>query len=431
MAKIVSVRAREILDSRGNPTIEAEVVLDNGCVGWAAVPSGASTGKYEALELRDGDPKRYNGKGVLSAVKNVNEVIAPAVIGLDPEDQYKLDKTLIQLDGTKNKSKLGANAILSVSLAAARAAAAAKGVPLYKHIADLFNSEGTTLPVPLMNIINGGAHAQNNLDLQEFMIVPVGASTFTDALRMCSEIYHTLRKVLISMGRSVGVGDEGGFAPTLDGGSVEALQVLVEAIEKAGYTPGKDVCLAMDPATSELYDAKKKVYIWQREGKRMNSEDMVGFWTEIVDRFPIVSIEDGMAENDWKGWELLTKALGNRVQLVGDDLFVTNPQRLKQGIKRGVANAILIKLNQIGTLTETLETMRTAMEAGYACIVSHRSGETEDTFIADLAVGTDAGQIKTGAPCRSERVAKYNQLLRIEEQLGKEKKFGSRKLVRS
>jgi enolase len=281
--------------------------------------------------------------------------------------------------------------------------------------------------VPLMNIINGGVHAQNNLDLQEFMIVPVGAPTFADALRMCSEIYHTLRKVLITMGRSVGVGDEGGFAPVLDGGSVEALQLLMEAIDKAGYTPGKDVCLAMDPAVSELYDAKKKVYVWQREGKRMNAEDMVGFWTELVDRFPIISLEDGMAENDWKGWELLTKALGDRIQLVGDDLFVTNPQRLKRGIKLGVANAILIKVNQIGTLSETLETMRIAKEAGYACVISHRSGETEDTFIADLAVGTDAGQIKTGAPCRSERVAKYNQLLRIEEQLGKKAVYAGRK----
>jgi enolase len=427
MAKIVSVKAREILDSRGNPTVEAEVTLDNGCVGWAAVPSGASTGEYEALELRDNDPKRYNGKGVLTAVKHVNEVIAPAIVGLDPSDQKKLDKVMLQLDGTKNKSKLGANAILSVSLAAARAAATAKGVPLYKHIAELFGTEGVTLPVPLMNIINGGVHAQNNLDLQEFMIVPVGAPTFADALRMCSEIYHTLRKVLITMGRSVGVGDEGGFAPVLDGGSVEASQLLMEAIDKAGYTPGKDVCLAMDPAVSELYDAKKKVYVWQREGKRMNAEDMVGFWTELVDRFPIISLEDGMAENDWKGWELLTKALGDRIQLVGDDLFVTNPQRLKRGIKLGIANAILIKVNQIGTLSETLETMRIAKEAGYACVISHRSGETEDTFIADLAVGTDAGQIKTGAPCRSERVAKYNQLLRIEEQLGKKAVYAGRK----
>lgn len=427
MAEIVSVKAREILDSRGNPTVEAEVVLDNGCIGWAAVPSGASTGEYEALELRDNDPKRYNGKGVLNAVRNVNEIIAEAMKGLDPSEQQKLDKTMLKLDGTKNKSKLGANAILSVSLAAARAAAAAKGVPLYKHIAELFGSEGVTLPVPLMNIINGGAHAQNNLDLQEFMIVPVGAPTFSDALRMCSEIYHTLRKVLITMGRSVGVGDEGGFAPTLDGGSVEAPQLLMEAIDKSGYTPGKDVYLAMDPAVSELYDAKKKVYVWQREGKRLNAEEMVGFWVDIVDRFPVISIEDGMAENDWKGWEILTKALGNRIQLVGDDLFVTNPQRLKRGIKQGVANAILIKVNQIGTLTETLEAMKIAKNSGYACIISHRSGETEDAFIADLAVGTDAGQIKTGAPCRSERVAKYNQLLRIEGALGSKAVYAGKK----
>ncbi|MCS7191506.1 MAG: phosphopyruvate hydratase [Armatimonadetes bacterium] len=427
MAAIVEVKAREILDSRGNPTVEAEVLLDNGCKGWAAVPSGASTGEHEALELRDGDKSRYGGKGVLTAVKHVNEIIAEAVKGLDPIEQGKIDKTMLKLDGTKNKSKLGANAILSLSLAAARAAAAAKGVPLYRHIAELFGSKGVTLPVPLMNIINGGAHAQNNLDLQEFMIVPVGALTFADALRMCSEIYHTLRKVLISMGRNVGVGDEGGFAPILDGGSIEALQLLMEAIEKSGYTTGKDVCLAMDPAVSELYDAKKKVYVWQREGKRMNAEDMVGFWTEVVDRFPIISLEDGMAENDWKGWEMLTKALGNRIQLVGDDLFVTNPQRLKRGIKLGIANAILIKVNQIGTLSETLETMRIAKEADYACIISHRSGETEDTFIADLAVGTDAGQIKTGAPSRSERVAKYNQLIRIEEELSDKAIYAGRK----
>ncbi len=427
MATIVSVRAREILDSRGNPTVEAEVILDNGCIGWAAVPSGASTGEYEALELRDNDPKRYGGKGVLTAVRHVNEIVAKAVKGLDPTDQTKLDKALLKLDGTKNKSRLGANAILSVSLAAARAAAAAKGVPLYRHIADLFGSKGVTLPVPLMNIINGGVHAQNNLDLQEFMIVPVGALTFADALRMCAEIYHTLRKILITMGRSVGVGDEGGFAPTLDGGSMEALQLLMEAIGKAGYTPGKDVCLAVDAASSELYNAKRKVYVWQREGKQLNAEDMVGFWTEVVNRFPVISVEDGMAENDLKGWELLTKALGSRIQLVGDDLFVTNPQRLKRGIKQGIANAILIKVNQIGTLTETLEAMRIAREAGYACIISHRSGETEDTFIADLAVGTDAGQIKTGAPCRSERVAKYNQLLRIEEALDGKAVYAGRK----
>jgi len=427
MATIVSVRAREILDSRGNPTVEAEVILDNGCIGWAAVPSGASTGEYEALELRDNDPKRYGGKGVLTAVRHVNEIVAKAVKGLDPTDQTRLDKALLKLDGTKNKSRLGANAILSVSLAAARAAAAAKGVPLYRHIADLFGSKGVTFPVPLMNIINGGVHAQNNLDLQEFMIVPVGALTFADALRMCAEIYHTLRKILITMGRSVGVGDEGGFAPTLDGGSMEALQLLMEAIGKAGYTLGKDVCLAVDAASSELYNAKRKVYVWQREGKQLNAEDMVGFWTEVVNRFPVISVEDGMAENDLKGWELLTKALGSRIQLVGDDLFVTNPQRLKRGIKQGIANAILIKVNQIGTLTETLEAMRIAREAGYACIISHRSGETEDTFIADLAVGTDAGQIKTGAPCRSERVAKYNQLLRIEEALDGKAVYAGRK----
>ena len=427
MAGIVSVKAREVLDSRGNPTVEAEVVLDNGCVGWAAVPSGASTGEHEALELRDGDDRRYNGKGVLTAIRHVHEVIAHAIQGLDPTDQRRLDRTLLKLDGTKNKSRLGANAILSVSLAAARAAAAAKGVPLFRHIADLFGSKGVTLPVPLMNILNGGVHAPNNLDVQEFMIVPVGAPTFADALRMGAEIYHTLRKVLIAMGRSVGVGDEGGFAPTLDGGSVEALQVLMEAITKAGYTPGKEVCLALDVAASELYDTKRRVYVWAREDKRMDAEEMVGFYADLLARFPIISVEDGLAENDWRGWEALTKALGNHIQLVGDDLFVTNPQRLRRGIKQGIANAILIKVNQIGTLTETLEAMRLAKEANYACIVSHRSGETEDAFIADLAVGTDAGQIKTGAPCRGERMAKYNQLLRIEEALGNKAVYAGRK----
>lgn len=427
MATIAQVKAREILDSRGNPTVEAEVLLDNDCVGWAAVPSGASVGEHEALELRDGDASRYGGKGVLMAVQNVNEVIAPAMYGLDPTDQSKLDKTLIKLDGTKNKSRLGANAILSVSLAAARAAAAEKRVQLCLHISDLFGSKGVTLPVPLMNIINGGVHAPNNLDLQEFMIVPVGAKTFSDALRMGTEIYHTLKKVLQVIGRHVGVGDEGGFAPVLDGGSSEAIQMVMEAIVKAGYSPSKDVCLALDVAASELYDEKQRIYVWEREGKRLNAEDMVGFYADLVNRFPIISIEDGMAENDWQGWELLTEAVGKQIQLVGDDLFVTNPQRLKRGIKLGVANAILIKVNQIGTLSETLEAMRIAKEAGYACIISHRSGETEDPFIADLAVGTDAGQIKTGAPCRSERVAKYNRLLRIEEELSKKAVYAGRK----
>ncbi len=427
MATILQLRAREILDSRGNPTVEASVLLDNGGMGWAAVPSGASTGEHEALELRDNDPKRYNGKGVLTAVRHVNEVIAPAVQGLDSTDQRKLDRLMLRLDGTRNKSKLGANAILSVSLAAARAAALAKAMPLYRHIADLFSGNGMTLPVPLMNVLNGGAHAPNNLDVQEFMVVPVGAPTFADALRMGAEIYHVLRKVLQVMGRHVGVGDEGGFAPNLDGGSIEALQILTEAVAKAGYTPGKDVCLALDVAASELYDKKKRTYVWIREGKKMNSEDMVGFYEQLLADFPIISVEDGLAENDWRGWEALTKALGKRIQLVGDDLFVTNPRRLKRGIRQGVANAILIKVNQIGTLTETLEAMRLAKEAGYACIISHRSGETEDPFIADLAVGTDAGQIKTGAPCRSERVSKYNRLLRVEEALGRKAIYPGRK----
>lgn len=427
MAVIVQVRAREILDSRGNPTVEAEILLDNGGMAWAAVPSGASTGEHEALELRDNDPNRYNGKGVLKAVQNVNEVIAPAVQGLDPTDQRKLDRVMLRLDGTRNKSKLGANAILSVSLAAARSAALAKGVPLYCHIADLFGGNGVMLPVPLMNILNGGVHAPNNLDVQEFMVVPVGAKTFADALRIGVEVYHTLRKVLQVMGRHVGVGDEGGFAPNLDGGSVEALQILAEAVTKAGYTPGKEVCFALDVAASELYDKKKRTYIWMREGKKMDAEDMIGFYDQLLDRFPIISIEDGLAENDWRGWEALTKALGNRIQLVGDDLFVTNPQRLKRGVRQGIANAILIKVNQIGTLSETLEAMRLAKEAGYACIISHRSGETEDPFIADLAVGTNARQIKTGAPCRSERVSKYNRLLRIEGALGQKGIYAGRK----
>ncbi|MCS7223737.1 MAG: phosphopyruvate hydratase [Armatimonadetes bacterium] len=423
MGVIEAVTALEILDSRGNPTVQVHLRLDNGIEVWSAVPSGASTGEKEALELRDGDPKRFGGKGVLSAVHNVNTVIAETVRGLNPANQSALDRALIRLDGTKNKSRLGANSLLGVSLAAARAAAVDRGVPLYRHIADLFGSKGVTLPVPMMNVLNGGAHAPNNLDIQEFMIVPAGAHTFADALRMGTEVYHTLRKVLATLGRLSGIGDEGGFAPVLDGGSSEALALLAESVEKAGYQLGKDIFLALDCAASELWDHKKRIYVWQREGKRMNSQEMISFYEELMERFPIISIEDGLSERDWNGWEILTKTLGHKVQLVGDDLFVTNKQILKKGIQRHIANAILIKVNQIGTLWETLETMRLAQSAGYSCIISHRSGETEDTFIADLAVGTDAGQIKTGAPARSERVAKYNRLLQIEVTLGENAHF--------
>ncbi len=423
MPVIDRVSAIEILDSRGNPTIQVGVALDSGLEASAAVPSGASTGEKEALELRDGDSRRYGGKGVLKAVRNVEEQIAPAVKGLDPTDQKKLDWALIRLDGSRNKSRLGANSVLGVSLAAARCGAAVKRVPLYRHIAQLSGSEGVTLPVPLMNVINGGVHAPNNLDVQEFMIVPFGADTFSDALRMGVEVYHTLRKVLATIGKISGVGDEGGFAPVLTGGSQEALTILAEAIDRSGYQLGTDICLALDIAASGLWDPKKRLYVWHREGKRMSTEDMVGFYEDLLGEFPIVSIEDGLSEKDWTGWDLLTKTLGNKVQLVGDDLFVTNQRIFKRGIEKGVANAILVKVNQIGTLWETLQTIKLAKSNGYAFIISHRSGETEDPFIADLAVGTDAGQIKTGAPARSERVAKYNRLLLIESELGDRARF--------
>ncbi|MDQ7844152.1 MAG: phosphopyruvate hydratase [Armatimonadota bacterium] len=417
MPEIVAVRGREILDSRGNPTVEVEVRLRDGAVGRAAVPSGASTGAHEALELRDGDPTRYGGKGVLRAVANVNERIAPALVGWEATDQAALDRRLLDLDGTANKRDLGANAILGVSLAVARAAAASRGLPLYRYL----GGEGArVLPVPLMNVINGGAHADNPLDVQEFMLVPLRAPRFADALRMGVETFHRLRGLLKSRMMSTAVGDEGGFAPELRT-TEEALDILTRAIEDAGYTPGADVAVALDPAATELHEDGR--YRFAGEGRQRTSDQLVEYYERLCAAYPIVSIEDGMAEDDWEGWRALTDRLGDRIQLVGDDLFVTNVGRLRQGIERGVANAVLIKVNQIGTLTETLEAVAVAREAQYGVIISHRSGETEDTTIADLAVATNAGQIKTGAPSRSERVAKYNQLLRIEEELGERAVF--------
>jgi enolase len=414
MSSIASIQAREILDSRGNPTIEVDVLLDNGASGRAAVPSGASTGEHEALELRDGDAKRYMGKGVLKAVTNVEKFISPALRGADVTDLIDIDRTLIALDGTKTKSKLGANAMLGVSMACARAGAVVTGQSLFRYLGGPL---ARTMPVPMMNIINGGAHATNTVDLQEFMIVPVGAETFSDALRMGTEVFHTLKKVLVKRKMATGVGDEGGFAPDLKSDE-EAITVILEAIELAGYAPGADICLALDCAASELYD-KKKSYVFKKSGGGSKSaSQMVELYEKWINKYPIVSIEDGLAENDWKGWEELTAAVGDRVQLVGDDLFVTNPEFLARGIEEDVANAILIKLNQIGTVTETLETIEMAKRNGYQNIISHRSGETEDTFIADLAVGTNAGQIKTGSTSRTDRIAKYNQLLRIESELG-------------
>lgn len=409
---IMDVYAREVLDSRGNPTVEVEVVTPDGSVGRAIVPSGASTGAYEAVELRDGDKEYFLGKGVLQAVENVNEVIAPEVIGMDATEQVEIDQLLIELDGTPNKGNLGANAILGVSMAAAHAAANSLGMHLYKYIGG-FNAR--TLPVPMMNILNGGEHADNNVDIQEFMVMPVGAADWSQAVRMGAEIFHNLKKVLQGKGLNTAVGDEGGFAPNL-GSNEEALQVIIEAIKKAGYTPGTDVKLALDVAATELFKDGK--YHLEGEGRVLTSEEMVEFYAQLVDKYPIISIEDGLSEDDWDGWKLLTDRLGKKVQLVGDDLFVTNTERLKRGIETGVANAILIKVNQIGTLTETLEAIEMAKRAGYTSIISHRSGETEDVTIADLVVATNAGQIKTGAPSRTDRVAKYNQLLRIEEYLG-------------
>jgi enolase len=409
--EIVDVVARQIIDSRCFPTVEVEVYLEDGTMGRAAVPSGASTGMYEAVELRDGDKDKFLGKGVLTAVKNVNDTIAEELIGSNVYDQTSIDKMLIELDGTDNKSKLGANAILGVSLAVANAAANSLNMPLYRYIGGI---NAKVLPVPMMNIINGGSHADNSVDLQEFMIMPAGAPTFSEALRMCAEVYHTLKKILNDKGYSTGIGDEGGFAPNLKSNQ-EALDVIIEAIEKAGYKAGEEIFIAIDAASSEYYKDGK--YVLEHEGRTLTSSEMVDFFEEWVNKYPIISIEDGMAEEDWDGWKLITERLGKKIQLVGDDLFVTNTERLEKGIELGVANSILIKLNQIGTLTETLNAIEMANRAGYTAVVSHRSGETEDTTIADLVVAVNAGQIKTGAPARSERVAKYNQLLRIEEEL--------------
>lgn len=412
MSTVISeVYAREILDSRGNPTVEAEVCLEDGTVGRAAAPSGASTGAYEAVELRDSDEKRYNGKGVLKAVENVNSVIGPELVGYDATDQLGVDRAMIELDGTPNKGRLGANAIIAVSMAVAKAAAESLGLPLYQYLG---GANSKVLPVPMMNILNGGKHADNNVDIQEFMIMPVGASSFADALRMGAEVYHTLKAVLAGKGLSTAVGDEGGFAPMLKSNE-EALAVLIEAIEAAGYRPGEDVALALDPAATEFY--KEGRYVFQTEEKSRTAEEMIEYYAMLVDKYPIISIEDGLAEDDWEGWRKLTERLGRRVQLVGDDIFVTNTERLARGIESGVANSILIKLNQIGTVTETIDAVEMAKQAGYTAVVSHRSGETEDVTIADLVVAVNCGQIKAGAPCRSDRVAKYNQLLRIEEEL--------------
>ncbi len=408
--EIVDVMAREILDSRGNPTVEVEVTLDDGTVGRAAVPSGASTGMYEACELRDGDKSRYGGKGVTKAVENVNGEIAEAMVGLNVLDQTGIDKMLIEIDGTPNKTRLGANAILGVSLACARAAAEVTGQSLYNYIGGV---NAKTLPCPMMNVLNGGAHATgSNVDIQEFMIMPVGATSWKEALRMCAEVFHTLKKVVPASG----VGDEGGYAPNLDSDE-DALKALVTAIEKSGYKPGEDFMIAIDGAVSDWYNEEDKCYHLPKRGTVMTSRQMVDMWADFVEKYPIISIEDGMGENDWEGWQLMTKILGHKIQIVGDDLFVTNTERIKKGIELGAANSVLIKLNQIGTLTETLDAIQMAHRAGWTAVVSHRSGETEDTTIADISVGVNAGQIKTGAPSRTDRVCKYNQLLRIEEEL--------------
>ncbi len=414
MLYIDDVVGREVLDSRGNPTVEVEVYLSDGSMGRAIVPSGASTGVHEAVELRDGDKERYLGKGTLTAVENVNEVIAEEVAGMDPFDQPGLDKALIELDGTPNKGKLGANAILGVSMATAAAAADSLGLPLFQYLGGV---NGKILPTPMMNILNGGSHADNTVDIQEFMIMPVGAPSFKEALRMGAETFHNLKAVLKAKGMNTAVGDEGGFAPDL-GSNEEALQVIVEAIEKAGYEPGKDICIAMDAAASEFYNAEENLYDLASEGVKKTAEEMVDYWEMLVGKYPIISIEDGVAEDDWDGWKILTDRLGKKIQLVGDDFFVTNTVRLKEGIEKGLANSILIKVNQIGTLTETFDAIEMAKKAGYTAVVSHRSGETEDTTIADIVVGMNAGQIKTGSLSRTDRIAKYNQLLRIEEMLG-------------
>ena len=419
MSIITDVYAREILDSRGNPTVEVEVTLESGAFGRAAIPSGASTGAFEAVEMRDGDKKRFMGKGVLNAVDNVNTIIAPALIGWDALDQVAIDEMLIELDGTDNKGKLGANAILGASLAVAKAAAEYTGLPLYRYIG---GANAKTLPAPMMNILNGGKHADNTDDIQEFMVMPLGAESFAEALRMGTEVFHNLKNVLKAKGYNTAVGDEGGFAPNLSSNE-EALAVIVEAIEAAGYVPGKDCYLAIDTAATELYDEKTGIYNLAGEGVKKTAAEMVDFYAALAEKYPIISIEDGLAEEDWEGWKMLTDRLGDKVQLVGDDLFVTNTKRLAKGIELGTANSILIKVNQIGTLTETLDAIEMAKQAGYTAVVSHRSGETEDTTIADIAVATNAGQIKTGAPSRTDRVAKYNQLLRIEEELDESARY--------
>ena len=426
--EIEEIKALEVLDSRGNPTVQVTVELFDGSVGEAMVPSGASTGAFEAVELRDGDKSRYMGKGVLKAVENVNNIIAPALEGMNAYDQPLVDKTLIELDGTENKGKLGANATLGVSLAVAKAAAASLGMELYQYIGGV---NAKTLPVPMMNILNGGKHADNTVSTQEFMIMPVGAKSFTECLRMCTEIYHTLKKVLKEKGLASGVGDEGGFAPNLSSDE-EALKLIVEAIEKAGYKPGEEVCLALDVASTEMYDEAKKIgkegsyYFWKTDELK-TADEMIDFLAGLTEKYPIISIEDGLAEEDWENWKKLTDRLGDKIQLVGDDLFVTNMKRLQKGLDNNVANSILIKLNQIGTLTETLDAIELAKKNGYTAVVSHRSGETEDTTLADVAVATNAGQIKTGAPCRTDRVAKYNRLLNIEDELGEIAIFPGRK----
>ncbi len=412
MPVIISTHAREILDSRGNPTVEVDIITESGAFGRAAVPSGASTGIHEAVELRDQTEPRYHGKGVQSAVDNVNNLIAPIINGLDCRDQREIDKLLINADGTANKSKFGANAILGVSLAAAKAASAFSGLPLYKYIG---GANAYTLPVPMCNIINGGSHADNNVDLQEFMIMPVGAETFKEGLRYVTEVFHTLKGVLKDSGLNTAVGDEGGFAPDLKSNE-EAIEIIIKAISDAGYKPESDILIAMDPASSEFY--KDGIYNLASENRKLSSSEMIGYWKDLVAKYPIISIEDGMAEDDWNGWKELTGTLGNKIQLVGDDFFVTNTVRLAKGISEECANSILIKVNQIGTLTETLEAIEMAKKANYTAVISHRSGETEDTTIADIAVATNAGQIKTGSLCRTDRIAKYNQLLRIEEELG-------------
>ncbi len=423
MSTIIEVHGREIIDSRGNPTVEAEVVLSSGATGRAAVPSGASTGEHEAVELRDGDPKRYQGKGVLEAVRNVNEVIGPRLEGMAAEDQITIDQEMLDVDGTPNKSHLGANAMLAVSMAVARAAAQDSGLPLYRYLGGPL---ARVLPVPMMNILNGGAHASNNVDAQEFMVVPIGAETFPEGLRMGVEVFHALKKVLTKMKLSTAVGDEGGFAPMLPSNEA-ALDVVMEAIRSAGYEPGRDLAIALDVAASELFQEGE--YVFKKgDGSRRPASGMVDLYASWVDRYPIVSIEDGLAEDDWDGWKLLTERLGTRCQIVGDDLFVTNVDRLGQGIEQGVANAVLVKVNQIGTLTETLECIEMAKTAGYGAIISHRSGETEDTFIADLAVASGVGQIKTGSASRTDRIAKYNQLLRISEELGEIAQYPGRDL---